>query len=248
MRIHILNDLHIEFESFEPPETDGDVIVLAGDIHVGKRGLQWAMEHFSDKPVIYVLGNHEYYKEAMPKFTSTLRREAMGSNVHVLENDSATIGNVRFLGCTLWTDFKLFENPRIAGHEAAQRMTDYRRIKVSPQYRKLQPIDTAGLHTRSVMWLKKELTYTRNQKTVVVTHHAPSLRSIPEGLREDILRATYASHLDKVVERSRACLWFHGHVHTEFDYRLGETRVVCNPRGYPDDRTKHFDSGFTVEV
>ena len=238
--------MHIEFEPFDPPYINPDVVVLAGDIHLGVKGLEWARKNFPDKPVIYVPGNHEYYREAMPRFTGKLREAARGSNVHLLENDRVVIRDVVFLGCTLWTDFKLFGNPRIAGYEATQKMTDYRRIRVSPQYRKLRPTDTAGIHSRSLRWLKGELA-SKSEKAVVITHYAPSQRSIPERHKDDILNAAYASHLDDVVEGSKACLWIHGHIHTRLDYRIGETRVVCNPRGYPDE-SSDFDPDFAVEV
>src|SRR5690348_16009237 len=105
MRIHILSDLHIEFAPFTPPPIDADVVILAGDSHVGVRGIQWAREIFSDKPVIYVAGNHEFYGGAYPTVLDKLRREAKGSNVNVVENNLVRVGDIMFLGCTLWTDF-----------------------------------------------------------------------------------------------------------------------------------------------
>ncbi|MEM9690500.1 MAG: metallophosphoesterase, partial [Pseudomonadota bacterium] len=108
MKLHILSDIHVEFEAFVPPATDADVIVLAGDIHVGRKGLDWALEQFPDKPVIYVLGNHEYYGKAVPKLTNELQKIAANTNVHLLERSSVEIDGVTFLGSTLWTDFELF--------------------------------------------------------------------------------------------------------------------------------------------
>ena len=88
MRLHILSDIHLEFGSFEPSgliEARADVIILAGDIGLGERGIKWALETFKEKPVIYVLGNHEYYKHATPKLMQKLRELTSGTNVHVLE-------------------------------------------------------------------------------------------------------------------------------------------------------------------
>jgi len=248
MFIHILSDLHIEFEPFEPPPTESDVIILAGDIHIGSKGLLWAKESFAGKPVIYVLGNHEYYGKALPKLTEKLKQEAVGSNVHILENDSVIVGDVVFLGCTLWTDFELLGDPRIAGYEATQKMTDYKKIRVSPQYRKLRSIDTAVIHRRSLRWLKKALANHAGKNVVVVTHHAPSKRSLPQWYAEDLLSAAYASHLDEVVASSKVKLWIHGHIHAPRDYVIGATRVVCNPKGYPDEYNERFQADYVIEI
>ena len=91
--LNVLSDLHLELEPFSPGQTDADVVVLAGDVHTGTRGIDWAKETYTGKPVVYVLGNHEYYGKAIPKHTDTLRDRAKGSNVHVLENESITVGD-----------------------------------------------------------------------------------------------------------------------------------------------------------
>ena len=164
MKLHILSDVHVEFGPYDAPETDADVVVLAGDIHVGRNGFDWAREQFPNKPVLYVLGNHEYYGKALPKFADKLRELAEGTNVHILEQDSLTLDGVTFLGCTLWTDFELFGDPRIAGYEAAQKMTDYKRIRVSPNYRRLHIIKLrSGLNRTmdicTVRWVKSSINW-----------------------------------------------------------------------------------------
>ncbi len=109
MRLWILSDLHLEFGPVELPRVEADVVVLAGDVHKGRRGLAWARERFAATPVVYVLGNHEYYGEALPRLREKLEGEAAGSSVHLLENRAVEIGGVTFLGCTLWTDFELHQ-------------------------------------------------------------------------------------------------------------------------------------------
>ncbi|MEW8692248.1 MAG: metallophosphoesterase [Candidatus Thiodiazotropha endolucinida] len=106
MKLHILNDLHIEFEDFVPPAMDADVVILAGDIGVGLEGLRWAEARFPDKPVIYVPGNHEFYQHDIT-LIDELKAEAP-DNIHVLNDDQVVVGGVRFLGSILWTDFRLF--------------------------------------------------------------------------------------------------------------------------------------------
>lgn len=247
MKLHILSDIHNEFDAFEAPSTDADNVVLAGDIHVGRRGLDWVLQQVPDKPIIYVLGNHEYYGEAIPKHTQKLRGLAAGTNLHILKQDDLTLDGVTFLGCTLWTDFALFGAPRVAGYEATQRMTDYKKIRVSPDYSRLRSIDTTVIHQSSRNWLQSQLQQ-RSNDVVVITHHAPSSRSLPESRRDDLTSAAYASHLDELVEQSNAKLWIHGHLHNSSDYRIGKTRVLCNPRGYPDERNDRFIPDLIVPV
>ncbi|MEM6513538.1 MAG: metallophosphoesterase [Pseudomonadota bacterium] len=247
MKLHILSDIHVEFEAFVPPATDADVIVLAGDIHVGRKGLDWALEQFPDKPVIYVLGNHEYYGKAVPKLTNELQKIAANTNVHLLERSSVEIDGVTFLGSTLWTDFELFGDPRIAGFEAQQKMTDFKKIRVSPRFSRLRSVDASVMHYRAKKWIQEELRKTVG-KVVVVTHHGPSARSLPERYREDLLSAAYVSDMDDFVSKSDATLWIHGHLHSTSDYRLGNTRVVCNPRGYPDESNDEFAPDFVVTL
>ena len=108
MKLHILSDLHLELTPFEPPATAADVVVLAGDIDVGWRGLDWAATAFAGKPVLYVAGNHEYYRRGIAEVDSALKAEAATSaNVQVLQGDEIVLGDIRFLGTTLWTDFAL---------------------------------------------------------------------------------------------------------------------------------------------
>ncbi len=247
MRLHVLSDIHVEFEGFNAPATDADVVILAGDIHVGRSGLDWALQQFPDKPVLYVLGNHEYYGQAIPRHTEKLRELASGTNVHVLEQESLTLDGVTFLGCTLWTDFELFGDPRIAGFEATRQMTDYKKIRVSPKYSRLRSIDTCAIHHRSRHWIDSQLQELNND-VVVVTHHAPSRRSLPESRHDDLLSAAYVSDLDDFVSQSRAKLWIHGHLHAPSDYTLGTTRVLCNPKGYPDEYNDRFSPDFVVEI
>ena len=106
MKIHILCDLHVEFGDFVPPVVGADVVVLAGDIHVKRHGLQWIFKQNFEVPVLYVLGNHEFYRANFPSLIDQLKVAAEGTNVRVLENDSVEIGGYRFFGCTVWSDIE----------------------------------------------------------------------------------------------------------------------------------------------
>ncbi len=247
MKLHVLSDLHTEFAPFDPPETDADVLVLAGDVGVGMRGLALAREWARGRPVVYVAGNHEYYREAIPTLTERLAAESADSGVHFLENRAVEIGGVRFLGCTLWTDFEVF-GQRVADASAAQAvMNDFRLIRMLPQYRRFSPDDARTLNLRSTRWLHEALATPFAGRTVVVTHHVPSLRSVHPRFRDDPVTAAYASDLEWMMDGS-AALWIHGHTHVCVDYEIGGTRVFANQRGYPHDAVEGFDPARVVEV
>lgn len=249
MKLHLLSDLHNEFQPFSPPAMGGDVVVLAGDTDRGVRGVAWAREAFGDTPVVYVAGNHEYYGHAVPRLDEKLQAAGLEHDVHVLENSSVVLHGVRFLGCTLWTDFALFGDPRQGMRDALDVMNDYRKVRVSPQYRRLRPLDTAARHRASVRWLQDTLQEPHDGPTVVVTHHAPTSRGLGPGWEDDPASVAYASRLDELVSTSGAELWVHGHSHYAHDTPARATRLVSNPRGYaPDDVTPGFAPDLQVEV
>ncbi len=248
MRIRILSDLHIEFAPFVPLKAGADVVVLAGDIHPGRGSLAWIKKTFPEIPVVFVLGNHEFYGQAIPKLIEDLKAEAAGTNIHILSDDSVLIGDARFLGATLWTDFKLFGTPSISGPAAAGAMSDYKKIRVSPRFSKLKGLDSARFHAASRRWLEEELAKKFPGPTVVVTHHAPSARCLNPSLMTDELSPAYASALDELVSSSDAALWIHGHTHMATDFFVGMTRVVSNQRGYPDVPAPGFQEDLVISL
>ena len=250
MRLHILSDLHLEFGGTELPSPEADVVILAGDIHLGSQGRQWIRSQFGDKPVVYILGNHEFYRDALPDLTERLKRETDGSRIHVLENAAVKIGGFTFLGCTLWTDFlsRSAVEPNSAMAIAERTMNDYRLIQFSTENRVLEARDTVALHKESVSWLKNQFNETDPAKTIVVTHHAPSFRSEPPFHADSPLAGAFASRLDDLIASSRVPLWIHGHTHFNVDYKIGSTRVLTNQRGYPGERCQGFDPGRIVTL
>jgi predicted phosphodiesterase len=248
MRLHILCDLHLEFGPTRIPKVDADVIVLAGDIHLGREGRRWVRSQFPDKPVIYVMGNHEFYRHSLPELTETLKKETSDSHIHVLENGAVQIDGYTFLGCTLWTDFQLSSDPEAAMRTAEAIMSDYSLIQFSPERRVLRAKDTARLHAESVTWLREAMAGSERQRTIVVTHHAPSSRSEAPYHAKSPLAPAFASNLDSLIERSGLSLWVHGHTHYNVDYLIGSTRILTNQRGYPDEVCPGFDSSLVIEV
>jgi Icc-related predicted phosphoesterase len=248
MRLHVLSDLHLEFAPFDSPAVNADVIVLAGDTHTGMNGFKWACEAFPGRPVIYVLGNHEFYGQKIPKLIEEIKAAAAGSNIHVLENDRVEFGGVVFLGATLWTDFRLGGDPLQAEVIAQIGMTDFRRIRVTPSYRRFRPADARWFHMQSMDWLTRQIRDANGRKVVVVTHHAPSPQSISPPFQSDPLNPAFASNLEPFIAASGAALWIHGHIHCHSDYAVGSTRVLANPRGYPREAGTGFDPSLTAEV
>ena len=250
MKIQVLSDLHIEFEAFNVNTDNADLVVLAGDIHVDNRGVLWALENIKDKPVLYVLGNHEFYDMAYPELVDSLKELTQDSNVKILENDTFSYNGVNFMGCTLWTDFSLYGDAKLAELECQHVMSDYRKIRVSPKFSKLRALDVSLIHSHSLNWLTKELEKHKGETNVVISHHGPSVKSLPKYKRnrDNLINAAYVSHLDYILTDYKPSMWLHGHLHNSSDYTLGDCRVVCNPRGYPKDRNPDFIAELVLEL
>ncbi|MFD2582164.1 metallophosphoesterase [Pedobacter vanadiisoli] len=248
MKIQIISDLHQEFGISELSFQNADLIILAGDINLGTKGIDWLTQNISDKPVIYVLGNHEYYKGTYPKTLNKIVAKAKDSNIYVLENDFVEFGGVRFHGATLWTDFSLFGNPVEYGIICQSKMNDYKLIRRYPTYSKLRTIDTYKIHKISKNWLQKSLEGSIAFKNVVVTHHAPSVRSLPSLYKNDPISSAYASDIEDLIIKYQPSYWIHGHIHTPARYRIGETEVICNPHGYISEKYNGYDKELIIEI
>jgi predicted phosphodiesterase len=239
MNIHVLSDLHNEFEVFEPESSGADVVVLAGDIDVGTRGIEWAARTFR-VPVVYVAGNHEFYRSVWHSLPARLAAAARATpQVRFLDDAATVIDGVRFIGSTLWTDFELFGPKRLehAMEASLDIMVDYRVIKVEDQSgtRRLGPRDTIERHHVARAALERMLAEPFDGNTVVVTHHLPHWGSVHARWQRALSSAAFASDLEPLIERYQPALWIHGHTHDSADYRVGATHVVCNPRGYVRD-------------
>ncbi len=256
MKLWIASDLHLEFgKPFEHTllPGDADVFVCAGDVTT--KGvlptIQWFAETIARHiPVVFVAGNHEFYSASLEDGIRDGREfAAQYPNIHFLENQSVDIGEVRFIGCTLWTDFRLGgRDPTFAMEDVAKGMNDYRRIKYQKRpFKKLKPIHTLRKHQESKAFIAAELAACTDKTAVVVTHHAPSIRSVSSWHLNDPVVSAYASHLEPLILDTQPKLWVHGHVHHHNEYRIGETLVLSNPRGYPGEKTG-FDPELVVEV
>lgn len=228
MRIQYFSDVHLEFGSCEFPVTDADIVIAAGDIGVDTEAVDWLAQ--APCPVIYVAGNHEYYSGDIEYTRLRLEQACKKAQIDFLENMRADLGEVRFLGTTLWTDYA-GANENIM-REAEQSMNDYHYIRYhgSP----LTADILLELHRESLEWLESELAASFKGKTVVVTHHAPTLKSWFSKADEltDLRRFAYCNQFNDLLKKYDIDIWIHGHIHNVSDYQVGGTRVLSNPRGY----------------
>ncbi len=248
MKIFPFSDLHIEFGSPDIKIPDVDIVVIAGDVGTGNKGVRWIKEHIKETPVIYVLGNHEYYGNKYPGLLNKLKTETNGTNITILENEIVLMWNVIFYGATLWTDFELFGQSRIAGYECEQFMTDFRKIRIEPEYSKIRSEDLIRIHRKSLNWLTEILSRFSDKTNIVVSHHGPSIKSAPETNRNDLVTAAFASNLENIIETQKPHLWIHGHFHNSSDYMINDCRIICNPVGYPEERNKEFKENLVIDI
>lgn len=236
MRIQIASDLHLEhlewrFPSFRGVEpTDADILVLAGDIANGIRALQlfgnWPC------PVIYVPGNHEYYGSSLAKVQAEFAEMAeYFPGISVLAPGVTHVGNVRFIGCTLWTDYCLFGEQylELAMVACAASLPDHKVITVEGNT-PFSPTVARALHLQQREWLRRQLNEPFDGKTVVVTHHAPAPASLHPMFEKDLVSTAFISDLTDLL--GSAALHIHGHTHHSFDYDIRGTRIIANPMGY----------------
>jgi Icc-related predicted phosphoesterase len=252
MKIWILSDLHLEYADLRRPLAipDADVCVMAGDLcRAPANGVHWLAKHIAHAmPCVYVAGNHEFYKGSIREGLEDGKTAAAEFPVvHFLENDQVIIDGVRFLGATLWTDFRIQGSSELAMHHARERMNDFRYIaKQRNPWQRFVPETAYRMHQQSREFLDTALK-SDPIKTVVVTHHLPYARSIPSRFEGDLLNASYASDLSSIIDDFQPALWVHGHTHDSCDYRVGDTRIICNPRGYETENNA-FDQALVVQV
>jgi len=227
MKINILSDLHLECAPFMPPPVVEGVVVLAGDIGDGVTGIEWAKEAF-DVPVLYVPGNHEFHDDlfTMGQHRKRMCEAAAGTNIILLDNNVAYFDSVRFIGSTLWTDLSKLGS--VLYCDADSILIDQPQSE-DPEY--FNATDAQALFNSNKAWLQDELAKPYDGKTVVVTHHAPSQKSIHNRYQGNAWNDCFVSDVEGLMHSID--VWIHGHTHSSHDYKLNNTRVVCNPRGYP---------------
>jgi Icc-related predicted phosphoesterase len=207
---------------------------------------------FQFKHVIYIMGNHEHYHGKFDKSAAVIR-ETLGylniRNVHLLDRDTVEIDGVHFVGGTMWTDCN--KGDPMTQYHLEHCMTDFRVIRIAGEnFKKFLPMRTVIEFTKTRDYFKTVIdNLPKDSKIVVCSHHAPSHLSIHEIYKNDtLMNGGYSSDLSEfILDRPQIRAWTHGHMHNNFDYVVGDTRVMCNPHGYPGENDQ-FDFNFTFEV
>lgn len=268
MKAWIISDMHVTHADMNaeidiPP---ADICVCAGDVSGFLAfGLEFLKRRIAPTmPVVLVLGNHDYYGNSITGTLSAGRKDTEKFNIHLLENETFEIDHVRIIGATLWTDYQvpwgiedelpLPDRAEAAMYFCRRSMFDFREIYSSPPFHEEQPRtitirEIITRHAESKAFISGELTKSWTGKTVVLTHHAPSPRSLLKKYQGDAINAAYASDLADVIQIGRPDVWIHGHIHQFQDYVEDDTRVICNPLGYRHERGKNrYRHGFVIEL
>lgn len=239
MALQVVSDLHLNrHKSHKLPKKRSRAIILAGDIAEGMNGLEYAQQIAEEhqKPVFYVPGNHEYYWHNYLDLQTEMRRFAKQSeNIIFLDNDVFELDGTRFIGSTLWTDYEL------DGRYTASRVMDIvgrclndHRLIAYGLDGKFTTEHALALHRNARAFLERELNKPYSGKTVVITHHAPSLKCAHPHFAVDEVAGAFISDMDDLVKK--ADLWIYGHTHANLDIHVGKCRLVSNQLGYSSER------------
>jgi Icc-related predicted phosphoesterase len=260
MKIALVSDVHLEFGDLDFDNDSGaDVLILGGDICVGADMAQrdpynTMGEHYRSNRfhafferccerfphVIFIVGNHEHYHGDFAK-TVPHFKDVLGylPNLHILEKETFVLGDITFIGGTLWTDMNRRDNRTL--HDISRMMNDFRCVDNSAKTEdhrgwpgRFTTTDAANDHDAMVAFIDQTVAANPAGKYVVVGHHAPSkLSTHPRYQDQFIMNGGYSSELDNfILNHPQIRLWTHGHTHEDFDYCIGSTRILCNPRGY----------------
>jgi predicted phosphodiesterase len=250
--ICVAQDLHDHPE----PNNTADQAAIAAGTGLGRR--QMTAQRFRDffkrcsfqfPHVIYIMGNHEFYNGKFYAGIDYMREEcAKYPNVYMLEQDTKIIDDVVFVGGTLWTNMN--KRDPLTMHAIEGMMNDFRIIRNEfRSYAPMSALDVAIRHDKTLSYIKLIVQEHKDKKCVVVGHHSPSFQSVHDMYKhETLMNGGYHSDLSEfILDHPQIKLWTHGHTHYPFDYTIGETRVVCNPRGYENDGYSE-DTGWNPNI
>lgn len=241
-KIQIVSDLHLEFSYIDIDYSNVDILVLAGDIHsdIGKlkKYILNILKKYPNLDIVIVAGNHESYSKSVYEtiekmdrlINEEINKEIKEKRCHFLENSFVVLKGIKFIGCTLWSN-----PPKIYWEKIKNDINDFNRIKNHSL------VNSVGYFEKSTEYIEKNiLENPEGFPVVIVTHFLPSFSSIDSYyIPMDELNHYYATDLDDLILYTNPKLWIHGHTHCNCDYYIGDTRVLCNPRGYSNTYNYH---------
>lgn len=249
-KIQFMSDIHLEYlgYKYDIPKTDADIVLLAGDIGYGLLGVEWAIRQSEALgiPIAMVFGNHDYYNQYFNTLAEQAKNYTEGTNVHILEKDTIEIGDTRIMGCTLWTDYKLYGEGYQTGSMIAAQDAISDHVLITYEDHIFTPKDALREHMISMDWLRDELD--PGVKTVVVTHHAPTYHASLPSYRGDSCTPAFCSDLEDFIVERKPVVWINGHSHYSYRKQIGDTMCMSNPKGYRHEGVTHFDPELIVEV
>jgi predicted phosphodiesterase len=265
MKIQLLSDLHNEFLrngrqdqhhkwSGLIPETDADLIILAGDIDNGIKGAEWALSESErlGKAIVYVPGNHEYYGQEYFSTVEAISRLCEGSAVHCLNPGVYIQDGLRIIGATLWTDYLAcsFLPKDLVMLTIEESLVDHRKITLRSQNKnhRFLPLDALALHEQELEFINQQLSLPFAGKTIVVTHHGPHPVCQHPAYSLSEMSGAFHSDLSAVLEQNDIELWVFGHTHANLDTVVFDTRIISNQAGYPGENVKGFDAECCIEM
>lgn len=260
MKIRLVSDIHTEFFNLDEIEQEAlkilpklkedpqTILILAGDI--GSMNKPANLAAFIDevtprfKWIYYIPGNHEYYGgnlNSTPDVIRILIKPHKNISFGTMDDFWMPEENLHIHMATLWTDYDN-GNP-LSMAEAERRMNDYRHINIGK--RAVNPIDLLHIHKSTV----EHLSSLTEPGDIIVTHHMPSFQSVPESYKFERVNGAYASNLEELILKNKPKIWMHGHTHDACDYMIGETRILCNPRGYGNQYKKNgYNPTLVVDI
>jgi len=270
MRAWIISDIHCKpmdsILGWGLQVPDADICICAGDIADQIWDSISYLRRYVEPymPVILVLGNHDFYGSSIDFALDLARREIAGTRITLLENESIDVDDCRFIGATLWTDFAVSigddehvspeERRALAFGLVPAMIADFSSIYRSDERRD----DENGMitvkeilerHLTSKSYIDQALFKPTDLRTIVITHHAPHIRSFDPRFYGQVTNAAFGSDLSDLITRRHPSLWIHGHIHRFRDYLVDKTRIICNPRGYGGERyISSFRPKFLVDL
>ena len=266
MKLAIASDVHLEFgDCILKNDENADILILAGDIMkastfrmpsphlVADRYRNFVKRcSFQFPQTVYIPGNHEFYDGKLLETCKLLRNECEKyDNIKFLDRETFVLNDITFIGETLWTDCNKYDPTTL--HALTRMMMDFNVIRKENAEgmgsMPFKPADSYEIHRKGVQYIKNVIAEKHDQKFVVITHHAPSALSIHEKYKFDtVLNGGFYSDLSELIlDSPQIKLWIHGHMHNDFDYMLGETRVICHPRGYVGHERNEVTNPYSVK-